>query len=99
MSDKPHEKGKEYLTLNSVNPVVLVVAVVCPNKHEIHEKPYIRYLILVDAQKKAVFIDDPSEEDVARIWTRSHSNSQGGMVMSACPFCQALDQKDKENAS
>ena len=92
----PEEKPR--LKLNSITPIVQIVAVVCPDDHEIHEKPYVRYLILVDSEKRAVFIDDPSEEDVARIWNRSHSTAEGGMIMSSCPFCQALTAQDEEHA-
>ena len=96
----PPEKGKKvYLTLNSVKPIVKVVAVYCPNLHGIHpnDQPYIRYLILVSADLTALFVDDPSVEDVARLWKRSHSRAEGGMVKSECPFCQALTAKDKES--
>ena len=95
----PPEKSRVTLQLQSLGPVVKMAAIYCPNNHGIHEKIYIRYLILINAQNHAVFIDDPTDGDMTRLWRRSHSNVEGVAASSECPWCQSLTAKDEEKSS
>lgn len=76
--------------MKSIGEITKLVAVYCPNKQNIHNGIYIRYLIIVGRHGNAVWIDDPSEEDCARLWARSSSTAHPLVVPSECPWCKAL---------
>jgi len=81
----------EKITLKSLGPVTRIVAVICPNKYKIHKGIYVRYLILVNADGHAVFLDDPSPEDCKMIYDRSSHEAEVTVVESDCQFCQSED--------
>lgn len=78
------------MDIRRIGEVVKLVAVYCPNIHNIHKGIYIRYVILVDQQGTAMWVDDPLEDDLARLWARVSSKAEALTTASPCPFCQAL---------
>jgi len=79
--------------------VVKMVAVYCPNRTEIHNGIYVKYVILVNKNGESLFIDDPSEQDLARLWARVSSDAEALCVASTCVICQALEGTAYEDKS
>lgn len=78
------------MDIKKVHPVEKLVVVYCVNRRGVHKTIYLRYLILVGKNGESLFIDDPSEEDLARIWARISSTAVHEEIATECPFCQAL---------
>lgn len=85
------------MDIRRIGEVVKLVAVYCPNIHNLHKGMYIRYAILVNRHGEATWIDDPSEDDLARLWARVSSKAEAVTAASECPFCQAVSGKTKSS--
>lgn len=85
------------MDIRRIGEVVKLVAVYCPNIHNIHQGMYIRYVILVNKHGEAMWVDDPSEEDLARFWARVSSRAESATAASHCPFCQAINGTPKSS--
>lgn len=85
------------MDIRRIGEVVKLVAVYCPNIHNIHKGMYIRYCILVNRHGEAMWIDDPLEEDLSRLWARVSSKAEAITAASECPFCQAITGRPKSS--
>lgn len=76
------------MTIISLSQVVLLVSVVCPNQFSLHGRTaFINYLVLVDAQGRGTWMDDPSEDDVERIFAHC-TGAKHQIVYRNCHWCQ-----------
>ena len=78
------------ISLSSLNEVKRAIVIVCPNHFNLHNGVYVRYIILLDDAEHAVWIDDPSPEEVMSI-IRHLKGEQNGMIFSPCPWCQSTE--------
>lgn len=85
------------MDIKRIGEVVKLVAIYCPNLHNLHKGMYIRFCVLVNRHGEATWIDDPSEEDLARLWARISSIATHEEVPSECPFCRAVSGKPKSS--
>jgi len=52
----------------SLGAIAQIVAVICSNPIGLHDKVYISYLILIDSDGHAIWMDDPDQEDCERMY-------------------------------
>lgn len=74
--------------LTSLNEVKRAILVICPNPFNIHDAVYVRYIILLDDDGHAFWIDDPQPDEVMSI-IRHLKGEQNGIAYSPCPWCAA----------
>jgi hypothetical protein len=77
----------------SIGEITRLVAVICQNPHKLHKGVYVRYLIMMDAEMHAVFLDDPDYKMCQEMTKKVASRADCEVVTSLCQFCQAQQQK------
>lgn len=80
------------MQLRSLGNIAQIVAVICPNKWNIHSYVYVRYLILIDENDHAIWMDDPTKEDCERIYLHASSYAKTSAYQADCQWCQARDE-------
>lgn len=77
------------MTIVSLSQIALLVSVICPNQFGLHgQSAYIRYLVLVDTAGHGTWMDDPTEEDVERIFAHC-LNAKHQIVYQHCQWCKS----------
>ena len=78
------------ITLSSLNAVRKAIIIVCPNPFNLHNEVYVRYIILLDDNDHALWIDDPTTDEVMSI-IRHLKGEENGVAYSPCPWCQSKE--------
>lgn len=87
------------IPLTSLGALDKVIIIACPNRWGLHEKVYIRYLLLIDSETHAIWLDDPSEQEVVDIVHRVPHEVHKEVIMAPCHWCQARDCTSPENTN
>lgn len=78
----------------TMKKVKRVCIIICPDKHGIHkgsvDGPYVRYVILQPESGPALWIDDPSYEDIKNIIYDTGTSAI--VVKSQCQWCSAHER-------
>lgn len=78
------------IPITSLSAIKRAVIVICPNPFNFHNEVYVRYLILIDDAGHAVWLDDPTQDEVMSI-IRHLKGEENGVAYSPCPFCQSKE--------
>lgn len=75
----------------SLGAIVQIVAVICSNPVGLHDNIYICYLILVDVNGHALWIDDPTQEDCNMFYAHC-PNAIKSYTEHSCIWCKAKQE-------
>lgn len=82
------------ISLNTLTKVTKCILVICSNRWGIHEDVFVRYLILVGSHNDALWLDNPTVDEVMAISKRCDADVITEAVQAPCPFCQSREGTD-----